>query len=98
MKYLQVISRVVVVVAVIVGGQFLIGYDRATAARSISDIRSLSSLYSRNAPKEISATVFTSTTSGSWGNPATWGGVGVPGSTDSVVISGTTNVTLDITR
>ena len=46
---------------------------------------------------EANMAAFTSVTSGSWGNPVTWGGAGVPGPDDSVTISTNTSVTLDST-
>src|SRR5580765_941768 len=41
---------------------------------------------------------FTSTQSGSWGNSATWGGAGVPGAGDNVIISVGHTVTEDANR
>jgi hypothetical protein len=41
---------------------------------------------------------FTSTQSGSWGNAATWGGAGIPGTADNVTIANGHIVTLDNTR
>ena len=41
---------------------------------------------------------FTSTQSGSWGSPATWGGAGIPGAADDVTIATGTTVTLDQNR
>jgi hypothetical protein len=42
------------------------------------------------------ATSFTSTQSGNWSSAATWGGGGVPGSSDSATVSGGNTVTLDV--
>src|SRR5215469_8525831 len=46
----------------------------------------------------LNATTFVSTQSGNWSNPATWGGAGFPGCSDTVIISGGTTVTEDGTN
>jgi hypothetical protein len=45
--------------------------------------------------REVPSATFTSTQSGSWGNAATWGGAGVPGAADNVIISAGHTVTED---
>ena len=46
----------------------------------------------------VHAVTFTSTQSGSWGSSATWGGAGVPGAGDNVIISNGNTVTEDGNR
>ena len=41
------------------------------------------------------ANTYTSSTNGNWGSSATWGGAGVPGINDNVIIHGNTTVTID---
>ena len=47
---------------------------------------------------QLYATTFISTQSGSWSNPATWGGAGFPGCGDTVIVSVGTTVTDDATN
>jgi hypothetical protein len=44
------------------------------------------------------ATTFISTQSGNWSNPATWGGAGFPGCSDTAIVSTGTTVTQDATN
>src|SRR6266404_9220240 len=44
------------------------------------------------------ATTFVSTQSGAWGDPATWGGAGVPSGSDTVTISSGDTVFLETTH
>jgi len=50
-------------------------------------------------PGNVSATAFTASANGNWNNPATWGGSGTPGSSDTATIGAgkTVNVTANVT-
>ena len=92
--------RIVLVVFCLIGSS---AYASASmgALGIIADVNSLADknyLTQWSFIENVPATSYISSASGSWNDPATWGGAGVPGPNDDVLISRGTTVTLDTDR